>query len=275
MKTINSVVKKDFCILGITLARGGSKSVPKKNIRLVDGHPLIAYTVTEALRSRLLTRYIVSSDDDEIRRTAIEYGAEAPFRRPQELATDTAQALAADQHAVAWVEEQEGKKYDYVVELMCTNPMKKAEDIDAALNKLIETQADSVIGVTKLDDHHPIRIKKIVNDRIRDFCLPEIPETHRQMLKPDAYIRNGAIYAVRRDLLMAGFRYGTENSRPYVMPAEHSVNIDSEIDVLVAELLLQNYPRDYIRPICSSKEAEAILLRWNGNKNGKPRGCAP
>lgn len=246
-------------ILGITLARGGSKSIPKKNIRVIAGHPLIAYTIAEARRSKLLSRFIVSSDDDEIRRVAIEYGAEAPFRRPMELSTDTASALSADLHALNWAESDEGTTYDYVVELMVTNPMKTAEDIDAALTKLINTGADSVIGVTKLDDHHPIRIKKIVDDRLVDFCLPEIPETHRQQLKPDAFIRNGAIYAVKRDEIVAGRRYGQYGSRPYVMSADNSVNIDGPMDVLVAEALLRESPRSYISPTISSTEAETVL----------------
>jgi len=246
-------------ILGIILARGGSKSVKKKNIRLINGVPLIAYTIAEALRSQWVTRVIVSSDDYEIRQTAVEYGAEAPFIRPAELATDTATALSADQHALAWAEKEEGQNYDYVVELMCTNPMKTSLDIDSALEKLVTTGADSVIGVTKLEDHHPIRIKKIEDDHIVDFCLPEIPETHRQQLKPDAYIRNGAIYSVKRDLLKNGSRYGTENSRPHIMPAERSVNIDTEMEVLVAEFLLKKYSRDYLKPVRSKEEAQKIL----------------
>ena len=255
----NHISNKSPRVLGITLARGGSKSVPGKNIRPVLGVPLIAYTIYEALKSKWISRLIVSSDDREIRCTAIEYGAEAPFVRPDELATDTASALSADQHAVTWAEEDEGQKYDYVVELMCTNPMRTSDDIDKVVEKIIKTGADSVIGVTKLEDHHPIRIKKIVDDRITDFCLPEIPETHRQQLKPDAYIRNGSIYACKRDLLMNGHRYGTENSRPYIMPSEQSVNIDTEIDLIVAEILLKRYSRDPISPVMSREESEQIL----------------
>ena len=224
--------------------------MPKKNIRPILGVPLIAYTIAEARCSKYIMRYIVSTDDEEIRQIAIRYGAEVPFLRPAHLATDEATSLAALQHAVAWVEEDEGEKYDYVVELMCTNPMKTAEDIDAAIEKLISTGADSVIGMHKLEEHHPIRIKKIVNDRIVDFCLPEIPETRRQDLKPDAYIRNGSIYATRRDLLMVqNVRYGTENSRPHIMPEERSVNVDTPIDFIVAEVLLKEAPRDYVRPV--------------------------
>ena len=237
-------------ILAITLARGGSKSVPRKNIKPILGVPLIAYTIAEARRSRLITRYIVSTDDEEIQQIAIKYGAEVPFLRPAHLATDEATSVAALQHAVKWAEEDEGQKYDYVVELMCTNPMKRAEDIDAALEKLISTEADSVIGMHKLEHDHPIRIKKIVDDRVVAFCLPEVPETRRQDLKPDAYIRNGSIYAVRRDLLMVqNLRYGTENSRPHIMHAERSVNVDTPIDFMVAEILLKQNPRPHVRPL--------------------------
>lgn len=234
-------------ILGVTLSRGGSKSIPKKNIKPLLGIPLIAYTIIEALRSRLITRYVVSTDDSEIKQIAEDYGAEVPFLRPEHLATDTATSVAAIQHAVTWVEEEEGQKYEYIVELMATNPMKTSEDIDAVLKKLIDTKADTVIGVVKLEEHHPARIKKIINDRIVDFCLQEIPESRRQDLKPDAYIRNGSIYAMRRNVLMErNLRYGTDNSRPYIFPAGRSVNVDSEIDFMIAEALLSKTQRDYI-----------------------------
>ncbi|HIB55140.1 MAG TPA: acylneuraminate cytidylyltransferase family protein [Nitrospirales bacterium] len=238
-------------ILGVTLARGGSKSVPMKNIRLLLGIPLIAYTIAEALRSHLITRYLVSTDDERIREVALKYGGEAPFLRPAELATDTASSVGALQHALNWVEQEEGIRYDYVIELMCTNPLKTVDDVDAALQKLIATGADSVIAMHQLDDHHPIRIKKIVDDKIVDFCLPEIPESRRQDLKPGAYIRSGSIYALRRDHLMVdGRRYGTENSRPHILPPERAVNVDTEFDFLVAEKCLEQSPRTYIQRVC-------------------------
>ena len=116
-------------VLGLTLARGGSKSVPKKNIKLISGIPLIGYTISEALKSSLITRYIVSTDDEEIQNIAIKCGADSPFLRPEEFSTDKASSVDAMRHAVNWVETQEGHKYDYIVELMCTNPMKLVEDI--------------------------------------------------------------------------------------------------------------------------------------------------
>lgn len=241
-------------ILAVTLARGGSKSVPMKNIRPILGVPLIAYTIAEALRSRFITRYLISTDDETIRQVAQEYGAEAPFVRPSELATDTASSVSALQHAVNWAEQEEGMSYDFVVELMCTNPLKNVSDIDGALQKLINTGADSVIAMHKLDDHHPIRIKKIVDDKIVDFCLPEVPETRRQDLKPEAYIRSGSIYCMRRDYLMVqGLRYGLENSRPLILPPERAVNVDTEVDFLVAEKLLETVPRTYIKRISGKR----------------------
>jgi CMP-N-acetylneuraminic acid synthetase len=236
-------------ILGLTLARGGSKSVPRKNIKPISGIPLIAYTIAEACRSKWLTRYLVSTDDKEIQQVALKYGAEAPFLRPAEFSTDSASSVEAMQHAVNWAEEQEGLKYDYVVELMCTNPMKTVEDIDASIKKLVDTGADSVIAMHRLEDHHPLRIKKIIDDKIVDFCLPEVTESRRQDLKPDAYIRSGSIYSLKRDHLMIdGKRYGSKNSRPYILPDERAVNIDTEIDFLIAESMLNKKPRTYIHP---------------------------
>jgi len=234
-----NVTKKNR-VLGLTLARGGSKSVPRKNIKLLGGLPLISHTIKEALKSNFITRYIVSTDDEEIQKVAIEFGAEAPFLRPAEYSTDAASSVAAMRHAVEWVEKQEGVKYDYVVELMCTNPMKSVEDIDGAVKKLIDTGADSVIAVHRLEDHHPARIKKIVNDKIVDFCIQETPESRRQDLKPNAFIRSGSIYALKRDHLMIdGKRYGSGNSRPIVLPEERAINIDTEIDFIFAELMIR------------------------------------
>ena len=108
----------------------------------------------------------------------------------------------------------------------------------------------AVIAVHRLEDHHPIRVKKIIDDRIVDFCLPETPESRRQDLKPEAYIRSGSIYALRRDHLMVdGLRYGSYDSRPYILPEDRAINVDTELDFLVAEYMLRQAPRHYIQTI--------------------------
>ncbi len=236
-------------VLAVTLARGGSKGVPRKNIKPIHGAPLIAYTIAEAKRSKWIDRYLVSTDDAEIQAISIQYGAEAPFLRPASLSGDTVSSVEPLQHAVSWAEKDSGCRYDYIIELMCTNPLKTVEDIDAVIEKLIQTQADTVISVVQLEDHHPARIKKIVDDRIVDFCVPEL-SSRRQDLLPKSYVRNGSIYAMRRDVLMEqGLRFGMPNSRPYIMPEERTVNVDTPLDFIVAEAMLAKNPRPYLRPL--------------------------
>lgn len=251
--------KKKKNILAVILARGGSKAIEKKNIALLNDTPLIAYTIVEARMSKYITDIVVSSDDDEIRKIAIQYGAEAPFKRPKNLSGDTAKPVECDLHAAIFMENKNKLKYDYVVELLCTNPFKTSMDIDNALKIQINSKADSVIGVMRLDDHHPIRVKKIENGFIRDFCLKEIPESRRQDLKPDAYIRNGSIYSMRRDMIEQGIRYGTNNSIAYIMPRERTLNIDEPMDLSIANILMKENPRDYVKTIMNSHEANKIL----------------
>ena len=169
-------------ILGVILARGGSKQIPKKNIALLNNIPLIAYTIVEAKKSKYISDLVVSSDDDEIRKVSVQFGAEAPFKRPDHLSGDTAKPVECDLHATKFMEKKNNMKYDYVVELLCTNPFKTSFDIDEAIKMQIKSDADSVIGVMRLDDHHPIRIKKIENGYIRDFCVEEELESRRQDL---------------------------------------------------------------------------------------------
>lgn len=227
-------------VLGITLARGGSKSVPYKNIRPLLGKPLIFYTIKEALKCKLLDDYIISTDSKKIKKIAKDYGANVPFLRPKNISKDNTTSVDSLKHAVNFMEKLKGLKYDFVIEIMCTNPLKTSKDIDGCVHKLIKTKADSVIAVHQLFDHHPRRIKKIVNDRIVNFCLTEKLETRRQDLLPFAYIRSGSIYALKRDhLMIKNMRYGSRNSRPYILPPNRAINIDTEIDVLVAENILK------------------------------------
>jgi CMP-N,N'-diacetyllegionaminic acid synthase len=226
-------------ILGITLARGGSKGVPRKNIRLLADKPLIQYTIDEALRSQYITNYIVSTDDQEIAEVSQRLGAEVPFLRPEEYSTDSASSVSALKHAVDFMENKTDVLFDIIIELMCTNPLKNVSDIDSIIKKLIDTNADSVIAMHELEDHHPARIKKIIDDKIVDFEVKEPNEARRQDLRPKAYIRSGSIYCMKRDYLMKdNRRYGGNNSRPFLLPSNRAVNVDTEIDFSIAEKLI-------------------------------------
>jgi len=226
-------------ILGITAARGGSKGVPGKNIRPLNGLPMLAYTIREAKKSKFLTRYVVSTDSPQIAQVAEQYGAEV-LMRPAELAQDNTPMIAVLQHVLEECEALEGEWYDIVADLRCTNPLKTVSDIDGAIQKLIATGAEGVIGVTKLEDHHPARIKRVFMDRLIDFAWPEPPMGLRQELAPDAFIRNGSIYVVLRDALLDGILLqGSDDLRPWYMPEERGINVDTELDFKLAEAILR------------------------------------
>lgn len=225
-------------VLGITAARGGSKGVPGKNIRLLHGVPMLAYTIREAKKSKKITRYVVSTDDDGIASVAREYGAEVQLR-PERLAQDDTPMIDVIQYVIRQCEAEEGELYDAVADLRCTNPLKVVSDIDGAIEKLELTGADGVIGVNKLDDHHPARIKRVFQDRLIDFAWPEPKASLRQELQPDAFIRNGSMYIIIREALMNGVLIqGSDNLRPYYMPLERSINVDNELDLLLVEAIL-------------------------------------
>ena len=232
-------------ILGITLARGGSKRVPSKNIRELAGIPLIGHTIREARKSHVVTDYIISTDDQKIRDVAREFGASVPFLRPKSLSGDSATSVSALQHAVRWMEEANGLEYDVVVEIMATNPLKTVVDIDGCVELLLDSKADSAIAVHEVGDAHPARVKMVENGLIRDFCVPEPIEARRQDLLPKAFIRSGSVYALTREELMVhGRRYGSENSRAYFLPASRAINIDSEWDFILAEAILAKVRAD-------------------------------
>ena len=227
-------------ILAVIPARGGSKGVLRKNIRDLCGKPVIAWTIETALAAGDdLCRVIVSTDDAEIAEAARAAGAEVPFMRPAEMATDEAPGLPVIQHAVAFVEEEEEKPVDWVLVLQPTAPFRNADDISESLRLAREGGCDSVISVTRVLAEHPILMKKIKDDRLLPYCIEEKEGTRRQDYDPPAYIRNGAIYLIRRDVLMENNSIWGEVIRPYVMPEERSYDIDSERDFRLVELVMR------------------------------------
>jgi CMP-N,N'-diacetyllegionaminic acid synthase len=225
-------------ILGVIPARGGSKGVPGKNIKLLGGKPLVAYTIEAALKSKHLTDVVVSTEDDKIADICRSYGAEVPFKRPSELATDLALAVPTIQHAVTETERLKGVTYDIIVMLQPTTPMRIAEDIDVCLEKLVETNADSVISVSDVGGEHPERMKLIVpdgeSDKLVDYVKIVVENRPRQDLEP-VYILAGSVYATLRTVLMDQGTFKGATSRPFVVPADRAVNIDTPLDFKIAE----------------------------------------
>lgn len=225
-------------ILALIPARGGSKGVPRKNVRPLAGRPLIVHTLETALARRArFHRVVVSTDDPEIAELARASGADVPFLRPAELAADHSPTLPVIRHALHEIEALDGVRLDWVCLLQPTAPLRAPEDLDAALDLAAAGGCDSVISVVRVFAHHPILMKKIEGDRLLPFCLEEREGTRRQDYQPAAYMRNGAIYLSRREALERGSIWG-EEIRPLEMPPERSLNIDDPLDFKLAELLL-------------------------------------
>ena len=226
--------------MAVIPARGGSKGVVRKNIRPICGKPLIAYTIETALAARhLIHRSIVSTDDPEIKAIACEYGADVPFLRPPELAEDRVPTLPVLQHAVRFVEEEDGVALDWVLLLQPTAPLRVIEDIEASVTLAHQNSCDSVISVLQVFAEHPILMKRIEDDRLLPYCIEEKEGTRRQDYQPPAYMRNGAIYLTRRDVLMDKNSIWGQVIRPYVMPPERSVSVDNELELKLVEMLMQ------------------------------------
>ena len=219
-------------VVAVTLARGGSKSIPKKNMVDINGRPLLDYTVQEVKKSQYIDEYYVSTDDDDV----IDYCDKnnvSCILRPYKLATDTAKSSDALIHAV------EGLKFYYVAEVMATNPLKTVEDINGCIEEIDAKNADSVVSVRRIYDEHPARVKWLDEDNVmHDFYL-EKPESRRQDLSPSAYIRNGSIYVMKKSFLLENkARYG-KKSIAYIMPEERTVNIDNTEDLEVAKIRMK------------------------------------
>jgi CMP-N-acetylneuraminic acid synthetase len=225
-------------VLGFIGARGGSKGIPGKNLRPLNGKPLIAYAIEAAQAARRISRCVVSTDDAEIMEIARQRGADVPFRRPAELATDTSLQVDAVMHAVATLAEQGDADYDVVCVIQPTAPLRLADDIDRAIEHLAATGADSVFTVAPVENMYPYLLCTLDDDRPLS-CIGQPRMTNNRQAYPQAYVRNGAVYAVRTDLLMANRTLIGDDCRAIVMPAERSVNIDSPLDWRFAELLLQ------------------------------------
>lgn len=220
-------------ILGIIPARGGSKGVPRKNIRDVAGRPLIAYTIAAAQASRLLTRCLVSTDDSETAQISAALGCEV-MERPAALAQDDTPTVDAVKHVFATLESQ-GESFDYGLVLQPTSPLRTGLDIDSALQALLHSDADSVVGVYQVSDHHPARMYTLENGQLVSFDKT-FAAARRQDLPP-VYHRNGAIYAFRRSLLEQNTLLGNL-ILPYIMEENRSLNIDNEYDLVLADFIL-------------------------------------
>ena len=223
-------------VLGVIPARGGSKGIPNKNLRQVGGRSLLSYTADAARASRRLTRVVVSTDDHAIAAAARDLGLDVPFMRPANLAADDTPMLPVLQHAVTAL-AADGFTANVVVLLQPTSPLRRAEHIDRAVDLLESSGADSVVTVVEVPHQfNPVSVMRLQGERLVPFL--DGPPVLRRQDKPRVLARNGpAVLAVRSDVLRGGSLYGSD-SRPLVMQAEESLDVDTPIDLELVEHFL-------------------------------------
>jgi CMP-N,N'-diacetyllegionaminic acid synthase len=228
-------------VLGLIPARGGSKGVHRKNVRLLAGKAMLAYTAEaalEAVAAGVLARAILSTDDAEIAEVGRACGLDVPFLRPASLARDETPMLPVIQHAIRFTQSC-GEEYDAVCLLQPTNPLRCAADIERAVRMLDDSGADSVIAFVRVGDKHPARMK-IVDDagRVTDPPFAESFEGQRRQDLPALYLREGSIYLTRTRVLMEMESLSGADCRALLIPEERAVNVDSTLDFILAEQLL-------------------------------------
>ena len=223
-------------VFGVIPARGGSKGLPGKNLKRLGALSLIGHAVASAREARMLTRYVVSTDSAEIADEARRHGAEAPFLRPAELASDHAGMVPVLQHAVRWLESVAGVRPDFVVTLQPTSPFRTGAEIDRTIAMVADTGADSAQTLVEAS-YHPFFMKTLDGDRTIALFADGKKYVRRQDA-PAVYQPSGAVYVTRYPLLMEEGQVLGHDNRGIVMSFEASVNIDTEWDFLLAELLL-------------------------------------
>lgn len=219
-------------LLALIPARGGSKGIPRKNIKSLHGKPLIGWSIDAAKKSRFIERVVVSTEDDQIAAVASDLGAEIPFMRPKELAADNTPGIAPVMHAIENLPE-----FDWVLLLQPTSPLRTAEDIDGIVRFCIERDAPSAVSIYEVDKHPYLMYQRDETDRLQSL-IPEKPDIARRQDLPQVYALNGALYLARIDWLKEQQSLVGQETLGYVMSTESSADIDTPLDWRWVEFLL-------------------------------------
>lgn len=212
--------------------------MPKKNIKELAGAPLISYTIKAAKKSEFITRVIVSTDSEEIADVATKYGAEVPFLRPAELATDDAKAIDVYLYTIERLNLENDEQINEFLVLLPTSPLRNYMDIDQAIKIFKKKNADSVISVTETE-YPPQWIKRISEKGVLEDYFQGMNNLNRQEYEK-TYIPNGAIYIFKYNVLKKEYNYYTDKTYPYIMPNIRSIDIDTPLDFMIAEYLIKN-----------------------------------
>jgi len=229
-------------ILGFIPARGGSKRIPKKNIELLNGNPLIAYTIEAAKKSKCINRIVVSTDSEEIALVAKQYGAEVPFLRPKDISKAHSTEMEFFEHALDWLAENENYEPDLIVLLYPTSPFRKPESIDKAIEKMLAyPEADSLRSV-RLCSEHPYKMWIIDGGYLRPFVETQDANvrTLSYCLLPAVYIQNASIYITRPSTIRNKKSPIGDVIIPFIMDEIQSIDINSPLDLQFAEMIAKS-----------------------------------
>jgi len=228
-------------IVGFIFARGGSKGVPGKNIRLLTGKPLIAYAIETAFQSEFIDRVMVSTDNEKIAQIAQDFGAEVPFMRPKKLAQDNSPEWLAWQHAIRTLREQDkGRELDVFVSIPPTAPLRSVEDVDNAIQTFLESDADIVITVKKAICHPSFNMITLDEQNGAKLVLPLDEQIFRRQDAPSVYDMTTVAYVASPKFIMESKAVFEGRVKAVLIPGERALDIDTELDFKFAKFLMAN-----------------------------------
>ncbi len=228
-------------VLALIPARGGSKGLPEKNKKEFNGKPLIAWSIEHGLKSEFVDKVVVTTDDLEIAEIGRKYGAEVPFMRPQELASDTATSMDVIVHALDFLKAQ-GEEFELLMLLEPTSPLREVSDIDNSLSQLESNkQARSIAGVCEVEAQHPDFLVKLEKGLMRPFTTFEVKR--RQELS-ELYFFEGTVYAAEVEYLRESRTFYGNHTLAYVVSKQKSIEIDDEVDFVIAEVLMKVFNKN-------------------------------
>lgn len=228
--------------LAVIPARGGSKRLPRKNIKLLNDHPLVAYTIEAAKRSKLLTDFLVSSDDDEIIEVSKCYGAPVPFKRPFDISGDQIRNNSTLMHALQWMESSRGFEYDIVILLQPTCPIRDNTHIDRVIELLSNSDCDTLASVKGPFAKRQPTLKKLVGNRLYSYA--------GDLNNPNEpfYLYNASIYAAKRNYFVENNSFFSAEQVPFFMGRFCSLDIDDVVDFEIVEMIMKKYSISLLEP---------------------------
>ena len=222
-------------ILSLITARGGSKGIPKKNIRILGDKPLIAWTIESSLNSKYIDRTILSSDCDDIIEISKKYGCDVPFKRPIELSQDDSSSMDVIIHTLNKI-----KGYDYLVLLQPTSPFRHDGLIDKMISEIVDNNYEQLVSVKKLKKESNFLYYKDSDNRLLPISGEYVKNKRRQEQENNIYEHNGSVYISKIDFLLEKKSYNCEETRMFEMFGKENIDIDEEIDLKYSNFLINN-----------------------------------